>query len=303
MIPGRDNLQLINQHVYQAQAEQEQAGRRLQELHQQLDALRLATSERYRELARHRLNDLQAREVIAHLDETDQLILSLLEKLRQTRNNLDEQTTASVARQRQLEEQRAELERQRDGAGEALQRQQELTRKRLQETAAYGQQLQRAQAAAAVVKHAEDKASRAEKDRIDKGKPYEADPLFIYLWNRRFLTPDYRGGFLSRQLDGWVARHIDFQGNRANYYLLLELPLRLREHATRVQQTAQLEVQALQAMEKKAAEEDGIPALQAKVQEAEKQIKQIDADLDAEEARHQKLLQEQSNLLAGKDPL
>ena len=303
MIPGRDNLELLNQHIYQAQAEQGQAGQRLQELHQQLDSLRQAISERYRELARQRLNDLQAREIIAHLDETDQLILDLLEKLGQTQKTLDEQITASVSRQRQLEAQRREMERQRDEAGQALERQQELTSKRLQETEGYRAQQQRAQTAAAMVKFAEEKASRAEKDRIEKGKPYEADRLFMYLWNRRFLTPDYRGGFLVRQLDNWVARSIDFQRNRANYHMLLELPLRLREHAAKVQQTAQLEVQALQSLERKAAAEDGILALQARVQEADKQIKQIDADLEAEEARHQKLLQEQSDLLAGKDPL
>lgn len=303
MMTGRDNLQLINQHIYQAQAEQEQVGRRLEELHQQLNSLRLATGERYRELAKLRLDDLQASQVISHLDETDQIVLSLLEKLKQTRNNLDEQIKTSISRQRQLEEHRKELESQRDGAGEAMQRQLEKTRKRLQETEAYHQQQQRAQEAVAVVKHADEKASRAEKDRIDKGKPYESDRLFMYLWNRRYLTPGYRGGWFSRQLDAWVARLIDFQRNRANYYMLLELPLRLREHATKVQQTAQLEVQALQSMEREAAEADGIPALQAKVQEAEKQIKQLDADIAAEETRHRELLQEQSGLNAGTDPL
>jgi chromosome segregation ATPase len=303
MISGQDNLQLINQHIYQAQAEQEQAGQRLAELHRQLNALRLETGERYRELARFRLDDLQARQVITRLDETDQVVLSLLEKLKQARSELDEQIKASVSRQQQLEAQRQELEGRRDGAGVAMQHQLEQTRQRLQDTADYRQQQQRTQDAAAVAKHADEKASRAEKDRLDKGKPYEADPLFMYLWNRRYLTPDYRGGWFSRQLDAWVARRVDFQRNRANYYMLLELPLRLREHATKVQQTAQLEIQALQAMERKAAEADGILALQAKVQEAEKQLKQLDADIEAEEARHQKLLQDQAAFNAGTDPL
>jgi chromosome segregation ATPase len=237
------------------------------------------------------------------LDETDQVVVNLLEKLKGARSNLDEQIKASVAHQQQLEAQRKELEGRRDEAGKAMQEQLEETRKRLQETEAYRQQQQRVQEAAAVVKNADEKASRAEQDRSDKGKPYEADPLFMYLWNRRYLTPDYRGGWFSRQLDAWVARLIDFQRNRPNYYMLLELPRRLREHATKVQQTAQLEFQALQAMERKAAEADGVPALQAKVQEAEKQLKQLDGDINAEEARHQELLQQQSGLHAGTDPI
>jgi chromosome segregation ATPase len=303
MTTGRDNLQLINQHIYQAQTDQEQAGQRLAELHRQLNDLRLQTGERYRELAKFRLDDLQARQVISRLDETDQAVLGLLEKLRQARSNLDEHIQASVAHQRQLEAQRKELEGRRDGAGEAMQHQLEQTRQRLQDMEDYRQQQKRAQDAAAVAQQADEKASRAEKDREEKGKPYEADRLFMYLWNRRYLTPDYRGGWFSRQLDAWVARLADFQRNRANYYMLLELPLRLREHANKVQQTAQLEIQALQAMERKAAEADGILALQAKVQEAEQQLKQLDADIEAEEARHQELLQQQAALNAGTDPL
>jgi chromosome segregation ATPase len=303
MIPGRDNLQLINQHIYQVQTEQQQAGARLEELHRQLDALRLKTSESYRALAKLRLDDLQASQLINRLDETDKVVLNLLEKVKQTRDSLDEQIKASVAKQQQLEEHRKELERQRDGAGEAMQQQLVQTRQRLQATEDYRQQQKRAQDAAAVVKNADEKATRAEQDRIDKGKPYEADPLFMYLWNRRYLTPDYRGGWLSRQLDAWVARLIDFQRNRPNYYMLLELPRRLREHATKVEETAQSEAQALQDLERKAAEADGVPALQAKVQEAAKQLTQVDADIAAEEARHQELLQQQSGLHAGTDPL
>ncbi len=233
MVTGRDNLNLINQHIYQAQTQQEETGRRLEDLHRQLDAIRLEMSNGYRELARLRLDDLQAGQVISHLNETDQALFILVQNLKRTRLNLKEQIEASLSRQRQLEGQRKELERQRDEAGEARQRQLEQTHKRISETEAYRQQQERTQHAVAVAKQAEEKASRAEKDRLEKGKPYEADRLFMYLWNRRFLTPDYRGGWFTRQLDNWVAKIIDFQRNRSNYYMLLELPRRLREHATK----------------------------------------------------------------------
>ena len=39
------------------------------------------------------------------------------------------------------------------------------------------------------------------------------------------------------------------------------------------------------------------------MQEAEKQLKQLDADIEAEEARHRKLLQDQAAFNAGTDPL
>ena len=303
MMTGRDNLQLINQHIYQAQKGQENAGHRLEELNRQINAVRLEIAERYRELARLRLNDLKANQVITRLDETDQAILNLLEKLRNDRNNLEEQIKGSVSRQQQLEAQREELEHQRDKAGEEMQRHLEQALNRIRTTEDYRQQQKRAQDAVAVAKHADEKASRSENDRLEKGKPYEADSLFMYLWNRRYLTPDYRGGWLSRKLDDWVAKIIDFRRNRANYHMLQELPRRLREHATKVHQTAQLEVQSLQTMEREAAEAEGIPSFQAKVQEAEKQLKELDAKIDTEEAHQQKLLQEQAHFNAGTDPL
>jgi chromosome segregation ATPase len=303
MITGRDNLQLINQHLQQAQTAQEEAGKHLGELHRQLNALHQETGERYRELARLRLDSLQASQLVSRLDETDQATLKLLENLKQARHALQERINASITRKEQLEEQRKELERRRDDAGEDVQRQLEQTRRMILETDAYRQQQKRAQEAAAVGKHADEKASQTEKDQQEKGKPYEADSLFMYLWQRRYLTPDYQAGWFGRRLDNWVAKHIDFQRNRSNYHMLQELPRRLREHATKAQQTARLEAQALQTLERQAAEADGLLDLQTRVRDAEKQLNHHDAQIEAEEARHRQLLQEQAGFNEATDPL
>jgi chromosome segregation ATPase len=302
MITGKDNLQLINQHIHQAQSELEAAGLRLEELHRQLNALHTETGERYRQLARVRLDNIQAGQLVSRLDESDQAISNLLEKLKQTRHDLQERIKAGTSRQEELEEQRKELERRRDEAGEGMRRQLEEIRKRITGTDAYRQQQERAQEAAAVAKHADEKASRTEQDQLEKGKPYEADSLFMYLWKRRYLTPDYQAGWLSRQLDGWVANLIDFRRNRVNYHMLQELPRQLREHATKAQQTAQLEAEALQTMERQAAEADGILALQSGVQDVEKQLKQHDAEMEAEVTRNRQLFQDLAALNTATDP-
>ena len=87
-----------------------------------------------------------------------------------------------------------------------------------------------------VIRRAEDKAAQAEADRDEKRKPYESDPLFMYLWRRRFGTGEYRGSGLVRFLDRKVAHLIGFEEVRVNYAMLMELPERLREHATRLKQ-------------------------------------------------------------------
>ncbi len=81
------------------------------------------------------------------------------------------------------------------------------------------------------VARAEAKAVQAEADREEKRRPYEADPLFMYLWRRRYGTREYRASNLVRYFDRKVAHLIGFETARINYAMLMELPDRLREHA------------------------------------------------------------------------
>lgn len=85
-----------------------------------------------------------------------------------------------------------------------------------------------------VLEEAEKKAGQAEADRQQKKTPYEQDPLFMYLWRRKFGSSDYRAGYFVRYFDDLIARMIRFQQARANYAMLNQIPDRLREHAGRV---------------------------------------------------------------------
>jgi hypothetical protein len=86
----------------------------------------------------------------------------------------------------------------------------------------------------AVIAKAEEKAAQAEADREEKRRPYEADPLFMYLWRRRFGTREYQASRLVHFLDRKVAHLIGYEDARVNYTMLMELPQRLREHAERL---------------------------------------------------------------------
>ena len=86
----------------------------------------------------------------------------------------------------------------------------------------------------AMAERAETRAAEAERERDEKRKPYEADPLFMYLWRRRYGTPDYGATGFTRRMDRWVAKLIGFERARANYHVLLALPTRLRAHAARL---------------------------------------------------------------------
>jgi len=90
---------------------------------------------------------------------------------------------------------------------------------------------------AAQVASAERKAAQAEADREEKRRPYEADPLFMYLWRRGYGTGAYKASNLVRFFDRMVAQHIDFETARINFTMLMNLPERLREHAERMRGT------------------------------------------------------------------
>src|SRR5215218_7085239 len=67
-----------------------------------------------------------------------------------------------------------------------------------------------------IVQRAEEKLAQAEADRAEKRRPYESDPLFMYLWRRRFGTRDYYAGNLVRYFDRKVAHLIGFENARVN---------------------------------------------------------------------------------------
>ena len=91
-----------------------------------------------------------------------------------------------------------------------------------------------------------EEAANAEAELGAKRKPYDEDPLFIYLWQRGFGTGRYQSGNFVRVMDRMVADFIGFANVRPNYAALIEIPLRLREHATAQRAAAAGSLQALQ---------------------------------------------------------
>jgi chromosome segregation ATPase len=301
MITGRDTLQGINDHILQTQSQIESAGYRMDELLSRLNTLRFEMAEHYRQLAKFRLDELHADRMISRLDKADQAIKAFLDKRSQDLSELQNKLKECIARQQKLEQERVFQQAARDKAIEALQRQIESSKERLEQSESYRLHKEKVALATQVARRADEKAFQSEDDLASKGKPYKDDSIFMYLWQRRYMTPEYRANRLIRSLDNWVARLIDFKDSRANYHMLNELPLRLREHATKAEEGAQRQKKMLQAIEKEEAEKDGVFNLQTELEKVEKHLHQIDDDIDAEESNHQKLLERQTAFTSGED--
>ena len=160
------------------------------------------------------------------------------------------------------------------------------TRARLEEDPQYQARAGAVEEANATAERARKKLLLAETDRDEKGAPYEADPLFRYLHECAYGTPDYRAFPLFKMLDEWVARLIRYRQHRLNYERLLELPERLADHAARLEEGAAAAEEALEAFEREALKKDGVDALRDEAGAARENLERIDADLAAAETRH-----------------
>ena len=301
MITGRETLQEISNHVLQAQSRIEAADRQMDDLNGQVIRLRMETAKQYRELATFRLDEIRAGNMTARLNKAYLAVPAFMDQHNQALETLEKEITQAQQHQRRLEQQRETCRDARDKASDTLLKQIQQSKAEIEKNSDYRRLQEQAAAAVQVARRADEKASQSEADLASKGKPYQDDLLFMYLWDRRYFTPDYRSGGIIRMLDGWVARLIRFKDMRADYHMLNELSLRLREHATQAAAEAEGQQHALLTMERQAAEKDGVATLQAALDTAEKELQQVDGDMAAEEKRYHALLNQKSDFAAGQD--
>jgi chromosome segregation ATPase len=303
MIHGRDQLAIIDEHIAAVQNGVDDTHRRLKVARQRLIQIRNQTAEELRRLARFRMDELAANRLAARLDDTDRAVLSLLERRTRELNELEAEIRQALDRQSALTSEREAAVRRRDEQVTEIDRQAAELRAQLGKQEAYRAQEQFAREAAAKAERAESKAAQAEADREEKGRPYREDALFMYLWNRRFLTPDYAGRGLTRALDGWVAKRIRYADARSNYFMLTELPLRLREHAERQKADAAEASRKLQDMETQALQTDGLLQAKKALQAIQKEIEAIEARIEEAENRHEALLSKRSSYSTASDEI
>jgi hypothetical protein len=137
------------------------------------------------------------------------------------------------------------------------------------------------------IENATAKASKSEAERAEKGAPYESDPLFTYLWTRGYGTATYEAFGLTRMLDGWVARLVDYRNARANYAALNEIPKRLTQYVERLRASSEAAREAIDAsIHRRTVEAAGrdiaaeIARLEAQLADAEKAVIDREAELD-----------------------
>jgi hypothetical protein len=285
MVSAREALSSIEQAILGARRDEDRLTAMLRTATDEAARLRAKQADAYKALARLKLDALARDEVVGRLDSAERRALEALERRKTALSDLADERERLVAVA-------AEAEKRRSAHGEALERAVKAVEALCEETSAkvkkttdWKARADEASAAAATAAAAADKAEQAEADRNVKGRDYEADSLFMYLWKRGYGTAQYRAGPIARYFDAKVARIVGYDAARPNYYMLNEIPLRLRQHADRLAAAAEATQAELEAVERRALEADGIAALEAAAEAAEDDVAKADAELEQARAR------------------
>jgi hypothetical protein len=296
MISGSDAFASIERAMQRVRSDEDKLTAVMTSIAEQAARVRAAMSEDFKHLARIKLDVLQSQPITSSLDQAETRALALIEEGKRAAEELQQKRTAANASLEEARTAKTAAAAEAESAGDQLDALTAATETRLKDDAAWQAQAKILEAHEAIADEADKKADQAEADLAAKRRPYEADEVFIYLWKRGYGTSAYQGGGLSRMLDGWAARLVDYQKYRPNFAMLQEIPVRLRAHARAKEAEVTAERTKLEAIERNALIADGVEPLEKAlaaargklaaadkaVNDAQATLKQLDAQYTAE---------------------
>src|SRR5262245_33271632 len=210
MFTGRDALSSVEHAISQARDNERGLDAALRSATEEAAQFRREEAEGFRTLARCRLDALLSEKVIGELDAAEKQALALLQNHRREIEDLArrrDQCQASLDRAEAAKHDRGQE------LADALEEKDALedkTEERIKGDARWHLAKAVVEDAEEIAKNADEKATLAESDLAQKGKPYADDPLFIYLWTKKFAQAEDRSGSFVRFFDRQVARLIGY---------------------------------------------------------------------------------------------
>ncbi len=266
----------------------------------------LAANQRHRlkiinDIAAVRLAEIQAGELQQNLTAADQQAAKILKQRDIALSVLNSQVEDLNQRISKIEIEREDLLQGVNHVSQKIVDCEAQVQDQLKQNEAYLTQLEKARAAESMSHEATQKAEQAQADLAEKAEPYQHDKLFMYLWEQQYGTTEYSGGLFARFMDSWVARLIEYEPARVNYWNLVEIPKRLSEHAQRIADKADAEHLVLQQIELDALAEAGVKLLENELNTLRDQIDQHDDLLENKENDLNQMLEERAKYMAGED--
>ena len=273
MFTGRDALFTVEQAISQVRTGEGQLDQTLRSAMEDAARLRREEAQAFRALAQFKLNTLMREKVLADLDSSEHRALAMIEKYRRDleeiarrRDEAQTRLNAAEAAKHKSDQDLAQLLEKLDGF-------RQKTAARIEDEPGWRASEAALETATKIALNADRKASLSEEDLAAKRIPYEEDPLFMYLWNKKFGQAEDLSFNLVRYFDEMVARLAGYTGARANYTMLREIPLRLREHANNKQKDVEAAKDRIAIIERKALVADGIEPIEAEAEAGNAAVK------------------------------
>jgi hypothetical protein len=299
MWTGRQTLASIEEAIAKLRGEESTLDSALRSAVADAERLRTERTQSLKELARIKLDEMMAGRLVDNLDAGERRALQILEDYRLR--------VAAVGAQRdrvQAEVAHGEAERHTAAAAvesalDTVDRLRAEAEAKVAATEAWRTGKTERDTAEAIAAEAEKKAAASEAELGAKKKPYDDDPLFAYLWQRGFGTAKYTGGRLVRAVDRMVAQFISYNEIRPNYSALIEIPLRLREHATARREAVAERQAALAEIARHALVEAGVEAKEKILTEARHNLAAVDDTVEKKRELLRKIDESRNTLVAG----
>jgi hypothetical protein len=302
MWTGRQTLESIERTLTSLRQEEGELDGSLRSAIAEAERLRRERAESLRALARVKLDEMAAGRLTVNFDAGERRAAQVLEDYRLRLAGVEKRRTALQAEINQAEAERKSASETMEQALAAVERARSEAHGKVKDLPAWQAAKAAVDEADAIASEAEKKAAASEAEQAVKRKPYDDDALFSYLWQRRFGTSAYSAGNLARTIDRAMAAFIGYLDARPNYAALIEIPLRLREHATAKREEANARVAALADVERRAMTDAGVDALERALAEARHKHASADKTVEDKHGIMRKLDEEHTGLAAtGRD--
>ena len=299
MWTGRQTLASIESAIAKVHQEEGDLDTALRSAMQEVERLRKERTQALRELARVKLDEMSAGRLASALDAGERRAMQLLDDYRLRLSTIADRRDALVKEQAQAEVQRDAATTAVEQTLAAVEAVRTDTEAKVQETPAWQEARRASEAAEAVAEEAEKKAATAEFELASKRKPYDDDPLFVYLWRRKFGTREYDAGNVTRLMDRVAADFIGYPDARPNYAALIEIPLRLKEHSAAKRTEAAERAAALGELERRAMLDLGMEQKERTLAEARHRLAAADQALEDKNTLLRKIDTERQGLFTG----
>ncbi|MEO0816267.1 MAG: hypothetical protein AAFX86_03070 [Pseudomonadota bacterium] len=285
-VDGRSALRRFDGVISDTRTELGEAIEAAEEVSRDIAEVRRRQAAAYRELAAIQIDEADTPQEIANLERLDADVSALIAEHDSYLETLLADLDAAAETLSTLEEDRRTAAADLDSAIAAYETKVDEVEAALEEDPTYLALVSAVSEAEAVSEKAHAKLELARSDMQEKGEVFRTDPLFMYLWKRRYRTTDYKAGNFFRVLDGWVAGLCSYEKSYRNYERLVELPEWLEGHVAAMDTHRDEAASALAEAEAAALTEAGGDALAETVDAARARLTALDADIAAAETAH-----------------